>query len=431
MKRAFRQRYNRWYTNKCFIESRAQSDRNMFRRYVSLGVANPQWECFLFKLSQITFFVQGSRFSSVYKNNEVRRPINIEAMGNLVVQRQIGNWLREELKRLFAIDLDSLADLHRFKIRFPGNSTIDLKNASDSVLLLLCQFLLPRHVFEYLLRSRSEFVLGPDGAYYQTKKISSMGNGFTFELMTLILVAVARQFDPKASVFGDDIIISDDHAQDLIDVLEGVGFHVNKDKSFIKSKFRESCGANFHDDFGYIESFDFKWPKNLHDCIVFFNKALRLSKLYPSFAKLHLLLRRHIPAVLQGVVERDFFTREVKPTTTNDSPPELSNFFRVREHGSFRSNSFHGSARKLVEYAQRYNYKPEDLKFFRGVVYSEKLRSHTLKHLKAGRHYGKYEMYLYAGRRAKDVLTGYGDWVSCLFLSVAGATMRWSDSALE
>lgn len=432
MKRAFRQRYLRWYSSRNFVEPLSSMDKYIFRRYRSCGVKNPAWETFCYKLSCITTFTQGSRFTTVPKNNEVDRPINIEPLGNMVVQRQIGNFLRTQLKKLFSVDLDVLALQHRDKIRCADYATIDLKDASDSVTLTLCEFLLPRHLFKELLKSRSEFVLGLDGQYHKTNKISSMGNGFTFELMSLILTAVARAFDKEATVFGDDIIIRNEFATDLIRVLEGIGFRVNVDKSFINSKFRESCGANFHDDYGYIESFDFRWPNSIHDCVVFYNKALRLSKLYPSFEKLYLQLRRHIPSALQGVLEPDFFERRIEfPTRVFTDPPELSNFFRVRPHSEFKLKDVTPSfRRKLEAYARRYNYNLEDLKVFSGYSYKEKLRSNTLRHLKS-HHYGKYEMYLYAGRKAKDALTGYGDWVTCYFLSVAGATMRWSDSALK
>lgn len=432
MKRAFRQRYIRWYQAQNFKEPISTADSYIFRRYSEIGEKNPARAAFDFKLSCIVNFVQGSRFATVPKNNERDRPINVEPLGNIVTQRQIGNFLRAELKRLFGLDLDTLADVHRTQIRYSKWSTIDLKDASDSVTLALCEFLLPRHLFKLLLRSRSPMVLGLDKAYHLTNKISSMGNGFTFELMTLILVAVSRQLDPEASVFGDDILISNAKAEELIDVLEGVGFSVNMEKSFINSVFRESCGGNYHDGFGYIESFDFRWPQTIHDCCVFYNKALRLSRSYPCFERLTLSLRRHVPKVLQGVIENDFFSKEIVYDNAFTDPPGLSNIFRCRDHSNVRSNGLISRSlkRKLEAYAEKYNYDTEDLKIFSGLVYREQLRSDTLRHLSPKKHYGKLEMYLHAGRRAKDVLTGSGDWVTCTYLSVAGATMRWSDSAL-
>lgn len=429
MKRAFRQRYTRWYRKSKFLESQHAMDKYIFRRFRERGSDDPAWDSFEYKLSMVTRFVPGSRFSRVRKNNETDRPINVEPLGNIVVQRQIGEHIRRELKRLFSVDLDTLAQRHREMIA-EICATIDMKNASDAITIALCRFLLPRHLFDACMNARSEFVFGLDKAYHQTLKISSMGNGFTFELMTLILTAVSRCFDEKASVFGDDIICRNEVAKPLIETLQHVGFTVNQEKSFINSEFRESCGANYHDRYGYIESYDFRWPETLHDCVVFYNKALRLSKKYQSFEKLREALRRHIPSVLQGVIENDFFEKEIKPTTTNDDPVEFSNFFRCRSHQDHRCAAKGGLKRKLVKYASRYNYSTSDVKIFEGLSYNEKLRTPTLKHL--GRtHWAKYEMYLYSGRRAKDVLTGYGGWVSCKFLSVAGTTIRWSDSALE
>lgn len=431
MKRAFRQRYNRWYQQQSFVESQQFSDKLIYRRFCSyLSSGNAKFASFKWKLERITDFSQGSRFSTVPKNNSVRRPINIECLGNIVVQRQIGNSLRKSLKEKYLVDLDVLAYEHSRKIRNSEYATIDLKNASDSVTLTLCEFLLPKSVYSLLLKSRSEFILGPDKAFHQIKKISSMGNGFTFELMTLILTAIARQFDPSATVFGDDIIIRNEFAQDLIDVLNGVGFHVNIDKSFIYSKFRESCGSNFHDDFGYIESYDFLWPETIHDCIVIYNKIRRLSLSCKSFETLRTKLLRHVPSALQGPIpfsESDFW----KYRSDGDTPVELSSFFRTHQHSLLKSVRSPDLDRKRYAYALRYGYDVKDLKYFNGVRYIEKLASHTLKHLEPSKNWAKYEMYLYSNRRSKDVITGSGDWDKCLFLSVAGAAFRWTDSALE
>ena len=425
MKRAFRKRYSQWFSERYPCESQRRADKQLHRRCKAV-YCDPDWESFSFKLSQVVDFVQGSRFLTVPKNNEVDRPINIEPIGNMVVQRQIGNFLRDELKRLYSKDLDTLADEHRKMISDKNVSTIDLKNASDSVTLSLCQFLLPKNLYSALLKSRSPYVLGLDKAFHSTQKISSMGNGFTFELMTLILTSIARQFDPKASVFGDDIIISNEHAQGLIDLLQGVGFTVNLDKTFVSSPFRESCGANYHDEEGYIESYDFRWPRNIHDCVVIYNKALRLSRLYSSFESLRTSLRRHIPKALQGSTERDFYTRSISYVLGATDPPELSGLFRCDRSG-FKTDPKLDS--KLEAYCLKYDYTRKDVAISRGFTYKEELRSPTLKDL-GRRHWAKYEMYLYSGMRSKDIRTGSGSWVECLYLSVAGATTRWSDSAL-
>lgn len=431
LKRAFRRRYNNWFVKQNFDLTLTQADKFLFKKYKSTGVKNPAYEAYLFKLSKVVHFHQGSRFSTVPKNNERDRPINVECFGNTVVQRSIGIHIRNELKKLFSIDLDTLAETHRELIASNEYATIDLSNASDSVSLALCEFLLPTHLMKAITASRSDFILGHDGQYHKIRKVSSMGNGFTFELMTLILTAVARTMDPTASVFGDDIIIKKEHAVRMIQLIESVGFVVNKEKSFIDGPFRESCGGNYHDDFGYIESYDFKWPSNIHDCIVFFNKTRRLGNKYPSFEQLVRSLHRTIPKVLQGVTERDFFQKEVpRNYAATNSLYAQDAFFS----GYFRSyncrNVVDLNNPKIQSYLRQYQYEASDILIFNGFKYVGKLRTPTLKHL-TSRDWAKYEMYLFASRKAPDEVVGAGGWVMVKYISVAGSTDRWNPSAYD
>lgn len=432
LKRAFRQRYYKWFRNQKFNISKKQADVYVYNECVKQFKDHRKatFEAFEWKLSRIVTLVQGSRFSTVPKNNEMRRPINVEPFGNIIVQRRIGNGLRSVLKNRLNIDLDTLSQTHRRKICESSVATIDLKNASDSISLTLCEFLLPKAFYSVLLNARSPWILGPDKGYYPIEKISSMGNGFTFELMTLILTVLARQFDNQASVFGDDIIIDNQHAESLITLLEGVGFQVNKEKSFISSPFRESCGGNYHDDFGYIESYDFKYPESIHDCIVIYNKTLRLSVKYDNFWRLRTALHRHIPKALHGIVEFDFFSREIEPTMSGMIPPEFCNFFRSHVFDDLRRSHDHRMRDKLEALTRRYHYKSEDVKFFWAFNHIEKLRTPTLSHLVPRLHYGKYAMYLHAGRRTKDPVSGRGTWTRCLMVSIAGSNSRWTNSHL-
>lgn len=433
LKRAFRQRYHKWFQSHRFNVSQRQADNLIYFRFLDLMKDHRKatFMAFQWKLSRIVEFTQGSRFSSVPKNNETRRPINIEPFGNIIVQRRIGNGLRAILKNRLNIDLDTLSKDHRLRICESKWATIDLKNASDSISLALCEFLLPKAFYSMLLKSRSALILGPDRDYHLIEKVSSMGNGFTFELMTLILTAIAHQLDPNSSVFGDDIIISNYKADELVSILEGIGFAVNTEKSFIFSKFRESCGGNYHDDYGYIESYDFKYPTSLHDCIVIYNKCLRLSRKSGDFEKLLRALSRHIPKALHGSVESDFFERRIDPTMSGMIPPEFSNFFRSHSFEKLSRRNDHLMKRKLEDFCSRYHYTREEVKFFYGVSHIEKLRSPTLRVLTPRLHYGKYAMYLHAGRRAKDTVSGRGTWVRCLYVSIAGANSRWSHSHLR
>lgn len=88
--------------------------------------------------------------------------------------------------------------------------------------------------------------------------VSTMGNGYTFPLQTVIFSAVVlaclqwRGIPSTSvcaselwSVFGDDIICPSACADDVVSILHLLGFKVNQDKSFVKGPFRESCGSDF------------------------------------------------------------------------------------------------------------------------------------------------------------------------------------------
>jgi len=83
------------------------------------------------------------------------------------------------------------------------------------------------------------------------QKFSSMGNGFTFELETLIfshVASVAGGLTPGVDcfVYGDDIIVPSEKADDVLSALRFCGFTPNRTKTFTSGPFRESCGGDFY-----------------------------------------------------------------------------------------------------------------------------------------------------------------------------------------
>jgi len=80
-----------------------------------------------------------------------------------------------------------------------------------------------------------------------------MGNGFTFELESLIFYAVAcscaeyLHIDVSdVSAYGDDVILPTSCREIFAEMLEFYGFVLNVKKSHSGSLFRESCGAHFY-----------------------------------------------------------------------------------------------------------------------------------------------------------------------------------------
>lgn len=200
----------------------------------------------------------GNRFTTVPKDATKDRGICVEPSINGFYQLAVGRSLRKALKGV-GIDLESAQTLHRDVARRASMdmsySTIDLSNASDTVSYNLVKLLLPDCWFELLDSLRSPFTVinGENGVRRTVKlqKFSSMGNGFTFELETLIFwglfEACRRIFKVKERihVFGDDILLPTSLNRLSTPVLKFFGFSENPRKTFKQGYFRESCGGDF------------------------------------------------------------------------------------------------------------------------------------------------------------------------------------------
>lgn len=206
-------------------------------------------------------FVRGNRFTTVPKDASKDRGICIEPSLNVFYQLAVGREITSRMKRHLGWDKRSCQDYHKSLARIGSLtgaiSTIDLSNASDTVCSNLVKLLLPRDWFCLVDKLRSSHTY-LDGKWVKLEKFSSMGNGFTFELETLLFwtLSLAVQdivgFNEDAytpglttSVFGDDIICPTSVASSLIAALRFFGFNPNESKTFIKGPFRESCGGDY------------------------------------------------------------------------------------------------------------------------------------------------------------------------------------------
>jgi hypothetical protein len=220
--------------------------------------------------------VSGGRFSSVPKDNRKRRPINVEPLGNMLVQRAIGRSLKEALKRS-GNDLFTGQEDHKRLITRDSIATIDLSDASDSITWYLTKLVFPPSIVKLLDKSRCKYSL-VDRQWNLLRKVSSMGNGFTFELMTTLLLALTRSCGAEvARVYGDDIIVDVKQAHVLYDLLNRYGFVVNRDKSFVDGFVRESCGGFTHRG-SYLMSYDIEWLSNDLDAVILANKLYNLKE---------------------------------------------------------------------------------------------------------------------------------------------------------
>lgn len=199
--------------------------------------------------------VAGSRGTTVRKNAKTDRFIAIEPSGNVFVQLGYGALLRGCLRRA-GIDLNDQSlnqRLARLALDL-GLATVDLKAASDTICWELVWLLLPFR-WAYALDSvRSRSILVKD-VWHDLQKFSSMGNGFTFELESLIFWALTQaicdveKHNGRVSVYGDDIICPVTAYPTLVEVMDFCGFTVNTKKTHTHSLFRESCGEHYFKGF--------------------------------------------------------------------------------------------------------------------------------------------------------------------------------------
>lgn len=204
--------------------------------------------------------VEGSRLETVLKNETTDRTIAIEPSGNMAMQLAAGRIIESAL-RMIGLDITCQQDKNKVLARLGsilgGLCTIDLSMASDRILSELVRLIWPVEWFNLFQQLRSP-TTKVRGRVVELNMISTMGNGFTFPLMTmtiLMLVYANRRIHHGGpyryvdwnctAVFGDDIIVPTAEYETLSGRLLESGLLVNHDKSYKAGPFRESCGGDY------------------------------------------------------------------------------------------------------------------------------------------------------------------------------------------
>lgn len=189
----------------------------------------------------------------VPKNAQIDRVIIVEPNLNGLVQLGIMDHMVARLRRE-GVDLSDQSRNQRLaQIGSVSDAlaTLDLSSASDTVSTELVYDLLPLEWASFLARYRTGTVTC-EGEDVRLEKFSSMGNGFTFPLQSLLFYALSIGCCEETgadksfvSVYGDDIVIPTLASTLLVDVLRICGFIPNQKKSFLTGPFRESCGKDY------------------------------------------------------------------------------------------------------------------------------------------------------------------------------------------
>lgn len=212
-----------------------------------------------------------SRFKFVHKTYGKPRCICIEEYET--------QWLQQSLRRALYSRVESSP--HAVGINFTDQSlngllarlgsrrlvdhnycTIDMSEGSDRIF---------RSIVEYLFADNKELLkalmclstrvieLPKDVPYHRkylfAKKFAPMGSAICFPVMALVHYALIKAIissipntphmcDIPTYVYGDDIIVESKYAEAVYEGLPRFGMKINRNKSFYKSAFRESCGVH-------------------------------------------------------------------------------------------------------------------------------------------------------------------------------------------
>jgi len=213
----------------------------------------PAWGHHLESKGSYPQFQVGNRVVTVPKDASTNRVIAIEPGLNLFFQKSLGDMIGKRLLRV-GIDLHDQGKNQRKARKGSIDSslaTVDLSSASDSISYSIVEALLPPRWFNLLDIARSHYG-SFNGQTVRWNKFSSMGNGFTFQLESLIFFAISFccsdyvGADPyQVSVYGDDIVLPVSAKEIFSEMMNFYGFRINEKKSHFDSSFRESCGAHY------------------------------------------------------------------------------------------------------------------------------------------------------------------------------------------
>lgn len=310
----------------------------------------PLWYNGLVQNAKYYNIVRGNHVTTVPKNSKIDRVIAMEPDLNMAHQLSVGKYIRGRLREVVGIDLNDQTNNQRYaKIGSIDGSfaTIDLSSASDSISYRLVADLLPFDWYSLLDDLRSPYGRLPDGREIRWEKFSSMGNGYTFELETLLFYALCKgvavaEGAPKSKilVYGDDIIVPTSIANNVIAVLEAVGFKTNDDKTFTTGRFRESCGKHYYEGTD-VSPFYVRRPiTTWTDYINVLNKLRawayceHVDMLDSNVYDLWTMMKRRVPRRLRGGKSTDVNTSLCTPGKVRDRL--VPRYKRVRSLNGWR-----------------------------------------------------------------------------------------------
>jgi hypothetical protein len=218
---------------------------------------------------------KASRFALVPKDSRGPRLISIEPADYQFIQQGIRdnlvpyletfpltrgrlNFTNQLINRYMA--MESSKRMNHLNVSY---STVDLKDASDTVSNELVKYLFPERAFSYLTACRTEYIevrnyTTNSEMCVKTHRFAGMGSALCFPIEAICFYVIgmaAIEFsnvgkydnpDPLY-VYGDDIILPTYATPLLEETLNTCGIYFNRNKTFSAGLFRESCGGEYYD----------------------------------------------------------------------------------------------------------------------------------------------------------------------------------------
>ena len=259
---------------------------------------------------RLTTEVPGNRVVTVPKNYKTDRTIAIEPCMNIFVQKGIGAVMRRRLNAAGCNLNDQTRNQRLARIGALSGllATVDLSMASDTLSREFVSRFIRADWLMALEQSRSQFGVLPSGEKIFYQKFSSMGNGYTFELESLIFYSLALAHcrihgaeTQRVSVYGDDIIIPSAVTDSFLALLRFCGFKPNEKKTHKDGSFRESCGKHYFLEHDVTPFYVRKPVSALEDLFLVHNNLYRwvlrvLPDRFEEFVPLLKSIRRLAPA---------------------------------------------------------------------------------------------------------------------------------------
>lgn len=252
--------------HKSYLDTKISGLKKDGDDFISGSVKQIEWfKNYLVTDNLLSTITEDQRYVPCYYLRQNNVPKSFKALRGIQPNTTIGSFYTSGLGRMIqkrlksvGIDIRFQQEVHRRFIKQASvdrkHVTADLSSASHCFTSALVNRLVPRQWYNALKLGRIDKVmlLPCESKIYHQESFMAMGIGYTFPLQTLLFYCLIRAVEHLlrekrgfVSVYGDDLIYPIKIHKFVSATLEGLGFKLNMDKTYVEQPFRESCGSDF------------------------------------------------------------------------------------------------------------------------------------------------------------------------------------------